>query len=320
MSEPETSPSAPPSAPALSPLHLALSFAGVGLAGGGLFGATWIPDGDANWLSVLLPIVTPITAGLLGLWLAPRLGWGMERLVPRVVLGVAVAGMLNGVFAGLPVLPINLLLGPVMGLFCAIPFLPPLALVVAFARRATRARAGSVLAAARRRALYLVAAASAVFGAPFAAGSVMRADGRWPMVFAWIAFAGAAFAAPLFALEVVSLGKHAWLAWQSRAASPLGEDALERLAREPVPVVDFGVGEAQRGEIVGAQTAYRDGVRPRRVFVGSPGRVSLELGLSVALHAAVVVAGLAIGAHGVASRRVPPPGLGEFNRAASELD
>jgi hypothetical protein len=315
MSEPDAPLSVPAPASALSPVHLVLSFAGVGLAGGGLLGAMWIPDGDLAWLSLLLPIVTPVSAGLLGLWLAPRVGWEPGRLVPRVILGVAVAGMLNGVLAGLPVLPINLLLGPLMGVFCAIPFLLPLGLVVALARHAQRARAGSLLADAGRRSLYLIAAAAAVFGAPLAAGSVMRDDGRWPMIFVWIALAGAAFALPQFALSLVSLGKLSWLAWKSRAGTPLGEEALERLAREPVPVVDFGVGEGQLGEVVGAQTAYRDGARPRRVFRGSPRRASLELGLSVLLHAVVMAAGLGFGLHGIASRGVPPPEHAGYGRS-----
>lgn len=304
----EPAPDSAPPAPA--PVPLIAPFALVGLVGGGLLGAMWLPDGDLGGLAALLPICTPVSAGLLGWWLGARVAEDTARAVTGVMLGTAVAGMINGVFVGMPLLPVNLIAGPIMGLFCAIPFLLPLGLVVAFARRAQGAREGSILRRSRWRLAHLVAAASAVFGAPLAADMVMRDDGRWPMLFVWIALAGAAMATPLLALDLVTLGKTLLLARGGARSVPLGADGVERLARDPVPTVDFGVGEEFAAMVAGVPTAYRDGARPQRVVRGDGRRTSAELALACALHAAVVVAGLGFALHGIASRAALPPGDG----------
>ncbi len=283
-------------------------FALVGLVGGGLVATVYYPDGEAilRSIAVLVVIFTPIVAGCFGAWLTPRLSRDAFAAYAAVVFGTLVAGALNGFFAGLPVLPFNFIFGPLVGVVCALAFLPPLILAASAARRAGAARVGSLSHAVRRRAIYLVAAASAAFGGAFGASMVMRSDNRWPMPFALFCLAGAALSVPFLLLDVLSLVRARGIEKAFLSARPLTAEEAQKAVENHADVVDLGLGAQTVGHVTSAPTAYRDGVHVTRMMVGSRRALVRTLLFAIGCDLAVLVGGATLGSTGVASRLVNP--------------
>ena len=152
MSEPSIAP---------KPVPLTWPFAVAGLVGGWLSADTFKPHGGDE-LRVLLALVTPVVAALLGRFLTSRIHGGPLRTALMVTAAIIGAGMINGVLLGLFLgAMIGVLIGVPFGALFALPFVPPLALVVLLARRVGRARPGSAVDASDRRAVWGAVAVSA---------------------------------------------------------------------------------------------------------------------------------------------------------------
>ncbi|WP_437959310.1 hypothetical protein WME76_06420 [Sorangium sp. So ce119] len=196
-----------------APVSLALPFGAIGLVGGWLTADSLHLQPPHDAPRFLLAGVTPITAALLGSYLTKRIGgvggggaatssagagavdgarlvgagWmeGPGRWTRRgpivasllAVWAIGVAGVVNGMTIGLMVGPAGMIIGAAFGAVFSLPFIPALAVVLLAANRVGRARAGSIVASADRRAVWAATAsviavaalgAGALFGAPVA--------------------------------------------------------------------------------------------------------------------------------------------------------
>lgn len=283
-----------------------IPFALVGLVGGGLVATVYYPDGEAilGYMAALVVLFTPFTAGTLGAWLSSRLRGEAFGTYSAVVFGTLVAGAINGFLAGLPVIPFNFVFGPIVGVLCALPFLPPLVLVVMAARRAGEARKGSLAHSIRQRSPYLVVAASAAFGGALGASMVVRDDQRWPMPFALFCLVGAALATPLLMLDVVSLWRARNIEKAFLSARPLSNEESQKAIEIGANLTDFGLGSEALAHLATPATAYRDGAHVSHVLKGSRRAFVRTALFAIACELLVIASGTALFATGVASREV----------------
>jgi hypothetical protein len=198
-------------------------------------------------------------------WESPRMNW--VRLVVAVVVGGGATGILVGGIertAGLEALASGL-----SGALAGAAFVPVCALVVAAAKRAQRARLGSLVAGSDRRAVWGILASA--LGAMTAAAAL-----DWPFVgrpfhdvqppLAALAVLGAAglVVAVLFVADVHALRRMRLDGLEAREGAPLaGAETARRL--------DLGLGE---GLLVGlaqaGAAAYRSRERVASLVVGDP--------------------------------------------------
>jgi hypothetical protein len=253
-----------------SPVSLTWPFALAGLAGGWLSADCARPH-DGGPIRGLLIGVTPIVAALLGHFMTARVHGGPLRTTLLTVGSVLVAGTLNGALIGLFVGgALGLVFGGVFGVFFAFPFLPPLVASALFARRVGRARRGSAVDRADRRAVWV----PVILGAALAVlipveGIFGRFQDRFELVLPAAAF-GALLAFLLFdamALAQVRAGRIEGLLGFVRTRAGEGARPFEL---EAVKVVDAGLGDQDERveERAPAASAYRDRERILRVFCG----------------------------------------------------
>jgi hypothetical protein len=232
-------------------------------------------------------------------WELPHLNW--VRLVIAVVVGGGATGILVGGFertAGLGALASGL-----SGALAGVAFVPVCALVVAAARRAQRARLGSLVAGSDRRAVWGILASA--LGAMTAAAAL-----DWPFVgrpfhdvkppLAAVAVLAAAgfVVAVLFVADVFALRRMRLDGLEARDAEAVaGAETAQRL--------DLGLGE---GLLVGlaqaGAAAYRSQERVRSLVIGDPNesRAALRRALvrgAAGLAAIAIAAGMHVAAlHG----------------------
>jgi hypothetical protein len=219
------------------------------------------------------------------------------QLALAVLAGAAASGGLTGAFAfgnerGVAS-------GILAGLAAGLAFLPVCVLVVAAARRAARARLGSLVAGADRRELWaLMLAALAV---TTAAGFPDWMAGRTPIVA--VALAGASLLA-----VVVLLAGDARAAIAVRRAARSAEqmelrDADAEEAEGAIPAVDLGLGDEVRAQMARSAAAYRGRDRAAALLVGSldEARAAVRQAIGRKLAAAVVALGV-LGGHAFATR------------------
>jgi hypothetical protein len=254
------------------PAPIALPFAAVGLAGGGLaadaFGLPW---GDGiRWA---LTLVTPLSALILGFSLERHVRGGAMRTMWVLCAAVLAAAVANGMVVGSAVaVPSGILAGALVGAFCGLPFLPALALVVVFARVVGRARPNSFADGSHRRSLWVMTAC-AVSG-----GSLVSST-------PWGSFV---LVASILLVVITSLLDASALvrllrirrAWGLSSVRSTASDVSEATA---VPTVDFGLGDEEREDLSLASSAYRGVDRAKRVYRGS-----LEGALAIARRALVI--------------------------------
>ncbi|MCA9621496.1 MAG: hypothetical protein KC731_20885 [Myxococcales bacterium] len=220
------------------------------------------------WLSTFFVVITTLVAVGLGHW-----GGRANTDTTRFVVGTLMAGLVNGVTLGAfaACFALNLaglgfvVVGAVMGVVFAIPFAPALAVTHAAGQRRGRARPGSIVDAADRRApwtatcLTVLTSASAVFL-------------MWP---------GAVTPTTIALVTVASIGAlgtalHTLAHWaeehglERRAvAAPEEAAEIEEDERGSVEVVDFGLGNIVRADRIRGD-AYRSKTRTRALFRGDP--------------------------------------------------
>ena len=271
--------------------HLALPFAIAGAAGGwlsaGLVSTPLLLHAERNQgtAAVLAAALAALTGLLIRRWCIGRpapfrfdtpepepepdrartdVGW-------RHAAAVLVAGTLTGVgvavacraYGGAGV-------GAAGGLACAIAFVPVCLAVIAAARRAQRARLGSLVAASDRRAVWgILAAALAVATLEAAPDWPAAATGMLPVP--WVA-AGMLGAAGLTIAAVWILDVRA----RRRAERTIGEGLVPQEARDVeaadtrVPRVDLGLGEEIGAQVARAAAAYRGRDRAVALVLGDP--------------------------------------------------
>lgn len=326
-----------------SPPSLVLPFAVLGLAGGWLTADAFHVRHELEPVRWLLAFFSPLVAAALGVYLGPRLlgvatdggappapaawlarGWLAGTL--WTLLAIAVAGLINGMLIGLLlVFPVGALFGAFFGVLCAVPFLPALAAVILAARRVGRARAGSMVDASDRRAVWLAVAAVTVAGCllgPIAwppspaereALALVR-QGAVALAGAVIAWSFVMDAAALVRLTKAGrserAGTEAWREGGGAGAARQGqaeglgvdadsgqealEGALAVAAADGAEVVDLGLGDEVRVEAVPAAHAYRGARRVRQVVRGSRERATAALRGGMARAALALAAGAAL--------------------------
>jgi hypothetical protein len=329
--------------------HLALPFAIVGAAGGWLstellanplMRMTWP---GKEWVAALIAMaLAGATGALLTRWCAgKRYAYELEAPDPddrlstdtwlRHVTAVLLAGTLTGLAVALlfetyrgPVI------GALSGLCCAIAFVPVCALVIVTARRAQRARLGSIVSGSDRRAVWgILATALAV--------TTVEAAPDWP------AYLAGERAAPLPAvLLVVGAGAVITfvMAADARALrlarSSTAQGLTQRDAADPEPAgeglakVDLGLGEGSWERLARSASAYRGRDRTLALIQGDPeqalsalrralGRGAIGLAVTVAVCAVHAAAASPPVQQIYAERRCEMEDFAACTRAADHL-
>ncbi|WP_437838091.1 hypothetical protein [Sorangium sp. So ce1153] len=332
-----------------APVSLVVPFGAIGLVGGWLTADSFhIADNAPRYL---LAAVTPVVAALLGSYLTRRIGgvgagsaavtssagagWGdgaawmdgpgrwtrrgplMASLLALWAIGVA--GVVNGMTIGLVLGPAGMIIGAAFGAVFSLPFVPALAAVLLAANRVGRARAGSIVAGADRRAVWAatsmvialaVLMARAVFGAPLA-----------PELGRAVAAMGLAAVGALFVVDAVALARVLTLPRGPMAAGEGGDFAGEveveekgeagepgepgeeqaargrsaaRGGRGMGERIDLGLGDEVQVEVVRPNHAYRGTRQIARVVRGNRERAVAVLRAALARGGIALAIGAAL--------------------------
>ncbi|MGK3965278.1 hypothetical protein WMF38_14005 [Sorangium sp. So ce118] len=330
-----------------APVSLVVPFGAIGLVGGWLTADSFHLADEAP--RYLLAGVTPVVAALLGSYLTGRIGgvgagsaaatssagagWGdgaawmdgpgrWTRRGPiaaslLALWAIGVAGVVNGMTIGLLLGPAGMIIGAAFGAVCALPFVPALAAVLLAANRVGRARAGSIVARADRRAVWAatsmvialaVLTARALFGAPLA-----------PELGRAVAAMGLATVGALFVVDAVALARVLTLPRGPLAAGEgdeAGELEVEAEARDEAGElgeggtgggrsaarggrgmgerIDLGVGEEVQVEVVRPTHAYRGTRQIARVVQGNRERAAAVLRAALARGGIALAVGAAL--------------------------
>jgi hypothetical protein len=267
-----------------------------------------------NPLVSLAMYASPAASALIGAIGAGLVGWAVTawarrrpsradawirpvRLRLRLVLGVIAAGVATGALVGgLTHLHNGASSGALLGGLTGVAALPLVAAVFAAGKRAERARLGSIVAAADRRAVWVICA-----GALLVPSLATTLD--WPMFTAgrggapWV---GSMMAGAAVALLFAMVGRDRAARRELEAVRRNTREAT----REPsvdAPKIDVGLGEGVAAQYEAAGSAYRGSEREAMVLVGDVGEAGAALGhafrrSTLALVAAIGCAGLHLAA------------------------
>jgi TPR repeat protein len=193
------------------------------------------------------------------------------RVVCAVLVGGAAAGAcVGGVIVG-PEITIrrSISSGLMIGALCAVAFLPVCAVVVAAARRAARARMGSLVARADRRAVWSILAAAASV-ATLAALPDWPAASAFDVEVPWAAIAIVIACAAVIAVGLVAdaFALRKLLRIARRALDVEPAQALEEAARGGADVLDVGLGAEASVAFEHRGSAYRAHARAVAVVIG----------------------------------------------------
>ncbi|WP_159396866.1 hypothetical protein [Sorangium cellulosum] len=291
-----------------APVPLALPFGAMGLVGGCLAADQLAVPEPA--LRLLLTSITPVVAALLGSYLTGRIGgvaagaragdagrgagagasagWaGGTALVEGpgqwtqrgpIVAGllalgaIGVAGVANGMAIGVMFGPPGLVVGAAFGAVYSLPFMPALAVVLLAASRVGRARAGSIVAASDRRAVWGATAgviAVAVLAARAWIGAHVAADLGHVVAGVGLAVVGA-----LVVADAVAMARVMKL---PRGRMEVGESGDGGEAGEAGEVGEGGARRAERAARADGQGASGGAGTPERVDLGLGDEVHVEV-------------------------------------------
>jgi hypothetical protein len=279
--------------------RLKLPFAIVGLAGG------WLSVGLlANPLVRIIPARNQTAAAVLGAFAGVLLGALLERKVadrgawgdrPLTLLQLAVLVIAGGAFTGGGVGLVEVgsmwavLTGALNGGLASIAFVPVCALVFAAALRADRARHGSIVASADRRAVHGILAGAlsvtTLAGALDATASRYAKLGALPHAGAAMAIAAALVVAGVLLADVRAFARVARLA----ACDLEQRDPSEARDAATVPAIDLGLGDDVRARLGKVATAYRSRARPVAMLMGSVASARAALGRALLRDAAALL-------------------------------
>jgi hypothetical protein len=202
-----------------------------------------------------------------------RASWAAPPSATWVQLVIAVS--LGGAFTGAAVGGVTwltsrgLLFGAAAGLLCAMPFLPVCGLVVAAARRAARARLGSIVAGSDRRAMWaIMMAALAVVTLLALPGWIALGNSfaRAPHVARAMAVGAGLIATALLVADGIALRRVARVGVAGMELREAGADADRD---DPAPELDFGLGEEVLAKMARGGAAYRTRERAVALVLGS---------------------------------------------------
>jgi hypothetical protein len=238
-----------------------------------------------------------------------HVGW--FRLAALVLLGAGLSGAITG---GLMIGDLQALReGFQIGLGFGIPFTPICALVLRAARRAERARMGSIVADADLREvwgiLFLTLAVASLVALPDWRASLTDFYGYTvpkPIVATLIA-AGAGLVT--IALLVADARALARINDATRGMVPSSDDADTITASTGVPKVDLGLGDDIFAKLARHAAAYRSRDRAVALVVGCPYQAAAALRRSIRRNiASLVVCACVVAAHALESMRLAPWG------------
>lgn len=273
--------------------HLALPYAVLGAAGGWMaadfFRVGALRHMDAGLRPALMTI-TPLVALILGLLLHPVTRWSGWRAALATASGVLSAGLVAGAFVGVMTWSkYGLGEGAASGFWCGAAFLPGFAAVLWAARRVGRARPGSLVDGADRRAVWVAAAAAIALGtlAALPDWTILPGMSRPSLSISRALGAAAATAiAALLLCDGVGLLR-AWRAQgelkQMRPCAP-DEPGLSWARRQ----LDLGLGYEAAASVMPAAGIYREHDRVLKVIRGDAGAASRALLGSVGVGAAAL--------------------------------
>lgn len=260
---------------------LVLPFALLGLCGGWMATFELLAEG---WP---LLVSTPLCAGLLGAWLRTP----AQRGIARVAISTLLAGLLNGILCLFLLGGVGghlSLLGCIpfagyFGLLFSLPFVPATVAVAVVARRVGRAREGSLLDGADRRAVWRTVATVIALGA-----MLMSASPAAHELPGLLALHAPRRNGLLELTLTMTLGALALVAFDGRAMARLQRwIARAGKERDPMrlisaPTLDLGIGDQLFEEVAPARGPYREADRVLAVVRGNPGqaRAALASGLT----------------------------------------
>jgi hypothetical protein len=282
--------------------------------------AGWLSDGLlANPLVSAVPrrsqgataVVAALVAASLGALLSrlssSRGALGEKPLTLRTLaLLVVLAGLVTGaVVGGLEAgTGWGLLSGAGNGGISALAFVPVCAVVVAAARRSERARRGSIVAAADRRAVWGILATALALTTLAAALDVPPSHYHTMILFprGGVVMAVMAGLVVTFVL-VADLYARVRVGRLGRAGLEQRDEAESRDA-DQVPSIDLGLGDDVRARMGRAASAYRGRARPVALVLGSLAGARSALGAAILRGVAgLAVVGAVLAGHGWAETR-----------------
>jgi len=281
-------------------------FDGAVVIGGPLFDGAVVGE-VPKWAALCGALLGTVAGAILWLRCKDDLTPSMRRKpLPKIPLPLVVlaAGALSGAAVD-QIVPYSEFFETVgLGLLCSIPFIPVAAFVVAAARRAARARHGSLVAGSDRRAVW---SALAVTLAVTTLGSLPEWSSELFLKYSGppIMAALASVTAASLIVAVLLLDLFAWrrLSALLRTGATMEARAPEEVRdREALPSVDLGLGDDLRAEVAHG-SAYRHVGRVTSLLIGDADeargvmrRATLR-GLASTLVAAVVVSVHVLAAH-----------------------
>ncbi|TKD02783.1 hypothetical protein [Polyangium fumosum] len=218
-----------------------------------------------------------------------------------VLLAGAAAGAL---VAGLDGAQGGTLGGAVSGAVSAVLFLPVCLLVLASARRAQRARLGSIVAGSDRRAVWgilaaALSAATLLAALDWPAARMDEVEPPFPALFILLATA-------LVTLVVLAADLRALKRAQVALAPGLqaDEEGIAPLVDPSVPRVDLGLGDDIASRLARSAAAYRGRDRAVELVQGNPAQALGALRRAVRRGVtSLALMGVILGAHGLAHAR-----------------
>jgi hypothetical protein len=301
--------------------QLAYPFAVTGAAAG------WLAAGLLA--SPLLQLTVPGQQGRAAAVAAPvgaLVGWALSRWCVadgvsfvrlRLAASVLVGGAVTGAAVGLMAFanPIAMASGALNGLLSSLAVIPICGVVLAAARRATRARLGSIVAGADRRAVWGILA-SALAAATLAALPDWPASRVWearrPDVALLIAVAAGLVVLVVLGADALALRR---LARAASGVEPFDPEAIDA-GGDPVPSLDLGLGDGVLGRVARGPAAYRARDRAVALLLGSPDEARAALRRAVLRGVAgLAMVGLVLYGHALA---FGPPGQRVYHEARCE--
>lgn len=256
-------------------------------------------DPSATWARLVVAQI--LGGGLIG----ALVGWDIWRSEPGIT-----AGMAGGALVGIAFLPIG-------------------ALVVGAARRAARARMGSIVAASDRRAMWGILAAAL-------AGATLLALPDWPastlgrVAPPWVAMgvtlACGALTVGLLVADLEALSRVRRLDREA-GSMEVRDPSAEPRDDDPEPEVDFGLGADVLARMERGAAAYRARDRATALLLGSSvaaagalsaGRRRSAIGIGIVL-AALAAHALAAGPEGLHAHLDYRCGTGHLDDCRGEL-
>ena len=289
--------------------RLVYPFAIVGAAAGWLAATLLdnpIADATPNHAAGRAALCSAAIAAGLGLLLqrrcVPRVAFAsLTGMWTQVVIFVGLGGTLSGAITGWLAFENErgTTSGALAGLGAALGFLPVCVLVIAAARRAARARLGSLVAAADRRELWALMASALAVTTATAFPDWMAQE--TPIVALSLAVAALTAIVALGAFDLRA-------ALVVRRASGRADrmEIRERAAEEAegsLPALDLGLGDEVRASLARSAAAYRGRDRASSLLLGSLDEARAAVRRALVKKAlAAAVAALALAGHALAAR------------------